>query len=195
MMNRFICIIASLLLTLVFTSEHALAQAIFEPDSVVQISQLEKVDSLLHYDGNPYTGEAFFINKDTQSPMVMRSYVAGTQEGLWRTWHSNGRLYKEGSVKAGKEDGRYLEYHESGILRYEYFYDLGKKTGRWRSWYESGSIYTERNFKDGQLHGRLVHYDEDGVALVTEDYEKGRIIATTRTKKPRTGAPALGKGK
>lgn len=146
---------------------------------------LDKENDLFYFKGEPYTGEAFFLNKNDGRPMVLRSYVDGKQEGLWRTWHSNGRLHKEGELKNGKEHGRYLEYYDSGILRYEYFYDLGKKTGLWRSWYKDGDIYTERNFKEDVLDGRLVQYSEDGEVLVTEEYRKGYIIATTRNQKKR----------
>jgi len=167
----------------VFSYANTMAQSALEGDTLVLISNLEKQNDLLVYQGVPYTGEAFFLRASDAQPLVMRSYVAGIQEGVWRTWHDNGRLYKEGELKLGKEHGRYLEYFENGILCYEYFYDSGKKTGLWRSWYENGNIYTERNFKDGTLNGRLVHYSEEGEELVTEEYRNGHVIATTRNRK------------
>ncbi len=167
----------------VFGCAAGLAQQTLEPDSLVLISSLDKENDLLFYQGEPYTGEAFFLRGSDGNPIVMRSYVAGIQEGVWRTWHDNDRLYKEGELKLGKEHGRYLEYFENGLLRFEYFYDSGNKTGLWRSWYDNGNIYTERNFKNNTLEGRLVHYSEDGEVLVTEDYRNGRVVATTRNRK------------
>jgi antitoxin component YwqK of YwqJK toxin-antitoxin module len=167
----------------VFSCSIGNAQHTLESDSIVLITNLDRENELFLYRGEPYTGEAFFLRGKDDQPMVMRSYVSGVQEGVWRTWHSNGRLYKEGEVKLGKEHGRYLEYFENGLLRYEYFYDSGKKTGLWRSWYENGNIYTERHFKNNTLDGRLVHYSEEGEVLVTEDYRNGRVVSTTRNQK------------
>lgn len=147
----------------------------------ILISDLKPVDGVLNLDGVPYTGEAYFIKGDGL-PMVMRSYVKGVKEGLWRTWHTNGQLYKEGTSINNKEHGEYKEYFENGTLRYHYHYDMGKKTGRWLGWYEDGTPYTERNFKNDQLHGRLVHYDETGNPRMSEEYREGKLIASDRFK-------------
>ncbi len=152
-----------------------------DTDNVVHIADLKPVDGALNYKEAPYTGEAYFIKSDG-TPMVMRSYVNGVKEGLWKTWHPNGKLYKEGYVKNGKEHSEYQEYYENGALKYQYNYVMGEKDGKWLSWYESGSPYTERNFKMGKLHGRLVHYDEEGNARLTEQYNEGRMIASDRMK-------------
>lgn len=168
-----------------------MGQSTFMPDSVVLISELETVDSLLYYEGKPYTGEAFFLTNDGMDPMVMRSYVNGLREGAWKVWHANGHLHKHGETKDGLEHGRYLEYYENGIIRYEYWYDMGARTGKWRGWYETGEKYTERNFENDKLHGRLIHWNEEGEALLTERYKYGRLIETTRNKKPR--APQAGR--
>ncbi|NNC84384.1 MAG: toxin-antitoxin system YwqK family antitoxin [Flavobacteriales bacterium] len=151
------------------------------PEDTVQFSDLRPVDGVFTLDDEPYTGEAYFIKKDG-TPMAMRSYVNGVKQGLWRTWHPNGNMFKEGTVIDEKEHGEYKEYYENGILRYQYHYDMGKKTGRWLGWYEDGTIYTERNFKDDQLHGRLVHYDENGEPRMTEEYRDGKVIASDRFK-------------
>jgi antitoxin component YwqK of YwqJK toxin-antitoxin module len=147
----------------------------------VSITDLKPVDGVLTLDEQPYTGEAYFIKADGR-PMVMRSYEKGIKKGLWRTWHPNGNLFKEGTVIDEKEHGEYKEYYENGVLRYEYHYDMGKKNGRWLGWYENGDPYTERNFKDDKLHGRLVHYDEAGTARLTEEYRDGKLVASDRFK-------------
>lgn len=139
-------------------------------ETVTLIAELNERDSLFYIGDSLYTGEAYYLQTDKVTPLVMRSYVSGKREGLWRTWHSNGGLYKEGSTSDNLEDGTYREYHESGLIRYEYHYDKGLKTGRWLSWYESGNIYTERNFELDKIHGRLLHYSDEGEILLTEDY-------------------------
>ncbi|NND93369.1 MAG: hypothetical protein HKN45_00775 [Flavobacteriales bacterium] len=169
----------------------SLNSAPVQTDTVL-ISDLKPVDGILNLNGTPYTGEAYFIKRDGK-PMVMRSYVKGVKQGLWRTWHTNGELYKEGHVKADKEHGEYREYYENGILRYHYHYDMGKKTGKWLGWYEDGTIYTERNFKDDKLNGRLVHYDEKGNARMSEEYREGRLIASDRFKARGEGVKTEGK--
>lgn len=171
---------ASSLCAIILCYAVGLNQEVFESDSVILISSLEIKQELFTFDGEPYSGEAFFLSTEDGLPLVMRNYVAGHQEGIWRTWYSNGRLSKEGDLKDGTEHGRYLEYHENGILRYAYFYELGKKTGLWRSWYANGDIYTKRNFKEGKLDGRLANYSEDGVVLLTEEYRNGYLISSSK---------------
>ncbi len=175
---RFVCSLSTIML---FCADIP-AQEAFEADSVILITSLETENELFTLGGALYNGEAFFLGTEDGLPVVMRSYVDGKQEGIWRTWHSNGRLYKEGELKHGTEHGRYLEYYETGILCYEYFYALGQKTGLWRSWYANGDIYTERNFKEGKLDGRLAHYSEDGAVLLTEEYRNGYLVSSSRER-------------
>lgn len=132
-------------------------------------------ESIAYLDDTPFTGEAcsYLGNNKVHT---FTTYKDGKREGLWQIFHENGRLYKTGYVRNGMDDGAFREYFKSGILRYEYHYDLGKKTGAWKGWYNNGTPYTERNFHNDQLHGKVLVWDENGVLTKEYDYVMGKLI-------------------
>jgi len=55
-------------------------------------------------------------------------YFSGRRgEGFYAIWHRNQRPWIECHYKAGKLDGRYIEYHEDGRVAMRFLFRGGKK--------------------------------------------------------------------
>ncbi len=69
-----------------------------------------------YYDNaKKYLGEEYFIN-------------AGKKEGIYKVFHSNGKLYKEVNYIDGLMNGICKSYHSNGKLEKEVNYIDGKKS-------------------------------------------------------------------
>lgn len=93
-------------------------------------------------------------------------------------------FYNEHYDKFIKYTGVIREYHENGILRFEYFLDSGKINGKFISYYENGSIEEESNFVNGLRHditkyyNRVKYYGGEYANLydIVCNYEYGKVI-------------------
>lgn len=171
-----------LLISLAFGCQGQQTEEILEsvPDSeMVKYSELEfkntDGESLAYLNGELFTGWSVVYTKG-ETRYIEQQYAKGKKDGVWRIYFQTGQLHKEGTMKEGKDHGRYREYHPNGNMQYEYFYEIGKKTGKWLSWYENGVPYTERQFVNDQLHGKIYVWDEEGKLAKEYDYRNGVLV-------------------
>jgi len=61
------------------------------------------------------------------------------RHGLFRAYHSNGKLASEGSYKDGQETGLWRDFHDNGQLAAEGNYVAGEEAGVWRYWDSDGA--------------------------------------------------------
>ena len=54
------------------------------------------------------------------------------------SYHKNGQLKTEMTIKNGKLDGKYTQWYENGQLQYENTFKDGKQDGKETQWYENG---------------------------------------------------------
>ncbi len=74
----------------------------------------------------------------------------GMKQGLWKGYHSNGKLAWEGELLMGKKNSHWKEYDETGKLIAEGDYNMDKKTGFWKEWI-NGKMVT----REYDMFGRL----------------------------------------
>lgn len=72
--------------------------------------------------------------------------IDGLREGKWIYYHENGLIWSEGKFKNGKRAGYSLVYHESGNKKVEGMYENGKKVGTWKFWKSDGSFADSIDF-------------------------------------------------
>ena len=91
--------------------------------------------------------------------LSINKYKDDKKEGLWKYYHDNGQLKREGNYKDGKEDGLWKYYlFNNGHLTSEGYYKDGYENGVWKKYSLNGEIQWERTYKKGE-----VIYDyEDG---------------------------------
>ena len=90
----------------------------------------------------PFTGEI--------SGLQSGSFKNGKREGLWVSYHKNGKIGIKEIYKDGKRDGFYEMYYEYGQLLDKGNYKNGKRHGLWEYFNEDGSLKTTETWKDSE---------------------------------------------
>jgi antitoxin component YwqK of YwqJK toxin-antitoxin module len=62
------------------------------------------------------------------------------REGLFQSFHKNGKISSEGQYRDGLEDGLWSTYHENGQLASRGSYREGKEIGDWAFWDVDGNL-------------------------------------------------------
>ena len=122
----------------------------------------------------------------------------GKQTGLWKFYHSNGKLaevslwnnnvkdgpmttfYKNGNkkvecnIKDGKLDGLQTIWHENGQIKKQLTFLNGNEHGLIKQWEKNGDLLAEFNSKDGNKHGNCIHYYSNGTKEWVHNYKDGK---------------------
>jgi antitoxin component YwqK of YwqJK toxin-antitoxin module len=130
--------------------------------------------------------EKYTINKGT-----------GTQEGLYQSFHPNGKIFRESNYVNGKLHGVTKTYYESGALEstetmqngifegpYQKFYENGKvsnegqyanneMSGVWKRYFESGELMEEVNFAKNEENGPFRFYHKNGKLSIAGNFLDG----------------------
>ena len=82
-------------------------------------------------------------------PILFLSFLFSqeVQDGPFKSYHSNGKVEMEGTIKNGKEDGLWKMYYESGRIEGEGTFKDGKLNGPFKSYYENGQLEMIGNYK------------------------------------------------
>ena len=91
-----------------------------------------------HPNGKPYV--IMYFDKDTNK--MMREEV----------FFSNGKLQWEGNYKNDLEDGKWVYYYESGVVKSEQMYTKGKENGTCLDYNAQGKLVKESHW----VHGKEV---------------------------------------
>lgn len=102
-----------------------------------------------------WEGKFVKIDKEDDSKNIM--------DGTARFYHKNGQLLKELYYNYGKlKDGVYKSFHDNGKIKSEYTSKNNKKEGIYKSWHDNGKKEYVSNYKDGKREGNLKRYDRYG---------------------------------
>ena len=68
----------------------------------------------------------------------------------------------EGSVKNGKKEGPWIEFHRKRKLYLKGDYKDGKRDGSWTAYWSNGKLLHQAIFKNGVRRGNWNNYNDDG---------------------------------
>jgi len=102
----------------------------------------------------------------------------------------NGQVKSKGEIKDGKNDGKWIWWHENGQKGLEKNYKDGKLDGKVTWWYGyigdnikttlyndiklDGQIWSEEHYKDGKKDGKMTYWHESGQIWSEEHYKDGK---------------------
>ena len=72
----------------------------------------------------------------------------GKQNSKWVWWHENGNKQTEGVYENGKKSERWIWWYENGMKQIEGTYQNDQPVNLWRGWNEDGSLKTEKDYAD-----------------------------------------------
>lgn len=130
-----------------------------------------------------------FARDGTDGPCVIDG------DGTYRSYHENGSLESEGTVRGGVRTGVWREWYDSGALMREYtcagepetvlsFRDAGGNPmisggeGEYVALYPDSSIMAEGKYEDGLRSGEFRFYRADGALWMLQTYERGLLHGT-----------------
>ncbi len=99
----------------------------------------------------------------------------GKQEGQYKQWHANGQLWDERTYKDGNQEGQHKQWHANGQLWDERTYKDGKLDGLCKYWYETGQLQGECTYKDGKLDGLYKYWYANGQLGNECTYKDGKL--------------------
>lgn len=110
----------------------------------------------------------------------------GTKSTVVKKWDS-GSIKSKGTLKCGKEigkwehfyedgskksvyqfdrkdklTGKYIEYYKDGQIKTIGYYRDGKKTGTWSTYYDNGKVDSEGYYSNGEKSGKWVEHNSEG---------------------------------
>jgi antitoxin component YwqK of YwqJK toxin-antitoxin module len=144
--------------------------------------------------GGVIHGSAIEYFPGTSQPKRKLNFERGTQSGIQRWFHANGKLAKESVYLDGKADGEVKEYFANGADRARSRFDRGKPVGKKQSWFPTGKRQSEVVFDDAGPRttewysngGIRLHAGPDGETrsapegLIEEYYDNGVVRSRAR---------------
>jgi antitoxin component YwqK of YwqJK toxin-antitoxin module len=74
--------------------------------------------------------------------------TAGKRNGNWTKWDETGHKISEANYSLGKKDGKWIIWDETGAKRYEMFYKKGERIKTWTIWNQDGTVQSERKYTE-----------------------------------------------
>ncbi len=96
------------------------------------------------------------------TPESEGAYVRGLRTGLWKRWHSDGRLADSGHYVEDRYDGVWVGWYDNGVQSYRSEYDTGKGTGTWKWWHSNRQLKERGSYVDGKREGEWAGWYESG---------------------------------
>jgi MORN repeat variant len=84
------------------------------------------------------------------------------ENGLVKSFHSDGKLFSAINYKDGVKHGVSYAYYPNGQVNLELTYTNGKREGQSKRYYENGKLFQTSEYKNDLLHGWQKKYKEGG---------------------------------
>ena len=131
--------------------------------------------AVLRTTGEPFTGVV-----SDQWPngvaKLRRSVVDGKPEGLWVEWHETGVVRYLATWRNGGGDGVWTYFHPNGEVRDRSTVVADVFTGPTEGWHENGRKAFEGVNQENARTGVWRFWSEDGVLDRVERYDNGEVV-------------------
>ena len=131
--------------------------------------------AVLRATGQPFTG----VVEDrypSGAPRLRRSVVDGRPEGLWVEWYETGVVRYLATWSGGRGDGVWTYFHPNGEVRERASVVADVWDGPVEGWHANGRKAFEGTHDGGQRAGVWRFWTEGGVLDRTERYEDGELV-------------------
>ncbi|MPM06157.1 hypothetical protein SDC9_52453 [bioreactor metagenome] len=99
---------------------------------------------------------------------------AGKKQGPWKEYYETGELMASGTYKNNERVGSWTFYHNNGKVEQKgSFTTKGIPDDEWNYYYESGNLLKKEFYEDGEPEGEYVEYSDSGEVLVKGMYSEG----------------------
>jgi hypothetical protein len=96
----------------------------------------------------------YYYDEDHHTQLAAEgSYIDGLKQGLWLSWHENGKLASQGVMIDDQKHGPWMQWHSNGNVESQGSYNHGQEQGLWSFWYADGQKEMEGHYVDGKMDG------------------------------------------
>ncbi len=106
----------------------------------------------------------------------MLPYFAHSQDGVVKTFYSNGAIESEINYRDGIRDGEARFYYENGNVKELRNYSNGKVEGFVKIYSETGNLKETFVIENGRREGPTSVFDDNGNYLSDIYYENGKLV-------------------
>lgn len=104
------------------------------------------------------------------------NYLAGTRNGVSKTFYPNGNITEVIHYLSGKKEGEWIQYFDDGKVKFKGAYLNDEKEGPFTGYFSSGKISFSGAYKAGHMDGNWTFYDENGGVMRTDKYSEGAQV-------------------
>lgn len=100
--------------------------------------------------------------------------AAGKKQGPWKEYYETGELMASGAYRNNERVGKWTFYHQNGKVEQKgSFTNKGVPDGDWEYYYESGNLLKKEYLVDGEPDGEYIEYSDSGDVLVKGNFSEG----------------------
>ncbi len=88
----------------------------------------------------------------------------------------SGQVLQSGSIKNGKNNGKWIWYYSNGNKKMEGNFNMGSREGEWITYDKNGKKLSKSNYENDKLEGLSVTYTSKGAAASTTLYSNDEIV-------------------
>ena len=97
------------------------------------------------------------------------------KNGLHKSWHENGQMWKRHIFKNGEEDGLRESWHTNGQMSVRCTLKNGKRYGLFESWYPNGQMHIRCTCKNGKEDGSYKSWHSNGQVSIRCTFNNGKV--------------------
>lgn len=131
---------------------------------IVELSYLQMKEEEDSYTDNTHTSYIITV--------IKKAGVYDADNGLKKTFHSNGNVENEYTLKDGELSGTANTYYENGNLKITSNFVKGKKNGNSKEYDENGLLTGEFSYLNGELNGPYKIFENSNLKL-TGSFKNG----------------------
>jgi hypothetical protein len=126
----------------------------------------------------------YYYDEDNHTQLAAEgSYIGDMKEGLWLSWHENGKLAAQGVMVDDQKHGPWMQWHSNGNVESKGKYNHGQEDGLWSFWYADGQKEMEGKYVDGQMDGVWTTWTPSGDPSTIE-FRGGAPVAPQKSVAP-----------
>jgi len=133
---------------------------------------------------------ARYCNRKTQKPItgtyiseyfgyrdIQKEIKDGYDNGIEYQFNKDGTLSNKTMYKQGLENGIFIDYWDTGKIRYTGNYTNGKYDGVVKHYNYNETKNMEISYKDGKTHGESFIYSDNGKLETTIKFKDGKVLS------------------
>jgi len=144
--------------------------------------QLQNVAGVYKMNDEPLSGIIYRLAENHKDTVAVASFVNGLEDGVWRSYYSNGQLKERRSFNEGKKTGVYEGWWPKGKWRSLYHFENDEYEGSCKDWNDKGQLTSNMNYSRGHEDGLQQQFYETGKVKANYVMISGRRYGLLGTK-------------